>query len=267
MRHARDQPDLRRQPCGLFFLRSSHFSRPAIGQDDVKSAIAWFDTLGYPDLSKAQLVKVATGQFRSYDGQPAKKEFRPAFLLQTEGDSFKIITLGLNTEWYTSTRFGSELSSVGYEAVDLKKSVGDYLNSFTKERKSDEYSRLLGEPLVNGVERFVLARVCDQRGLTEEAKTLFQLAKEAFSSERVDKAESLRQDLIDHMAQTQLLAAVNAFANPKITRSELLAKFEKIINAYPAPAQRQGQQVKEQWDWYTAVTRLWPNRMSGFSNE
>jgi hypothetical protein len=193
---------------------------------------------------------VATGQFRSYDGQPAKKEFRPAFLLVAEGDSFKIMTLGLNTEWYTSTRFGSELSSVGYETVDLKKSVGDFLNSLTKERDSDQYSRILGEPLMNGVERFVLARVCEQRGLTEEAKTLIRLAKEDFSADRVEKADSLRQDLIDHMARTQLLAAVKAFANTKITRPELLSKFERIINAYPAPAQRQGQQVKEQWDWF-----------------
>jgi len=212
-------------------------AQPAAAQDDVKAAIAWFDTLGYPDLSKAQLVKVATGQFRSGDGLPPAKEFRPAFLITTEGESFKVLTLGLKTEWYTSSDNGSELSRVGYEVVDLKKSVGDYLNSLAKDRNSDEYGRFLDARLAGYVEPFVLARACEQRGLAEESKALFRRVKKDFSDERVEKAESFRQDVIDHLAQKQLLAAVNDFANPKLTRPELLAKFEKIIKNYPAPKQ------------------------------
>ena len=51
----------------------------ALAQDDVKPAITWFDSLGYPDLSKVDLVKVTIGQCKDTDEGAPKNEFEPAF--------------------------------------------------------------------------------------------------------------------------------------------------------------------------------------------
>jgi hypothetical protein len=207
----------------------------ACGQADVKEAIEWFDTLGRPDLAKVEFVKVATGEFSAPKGRPPVKQFQPAFLLATEGESFKILTLGLKTEWYTTRRHGNEMTEVGYEPVDLKAAMAEYLKSLSKlEKDSPEIAQMFGH-YVSDTERFVLARACERRGLADEARTLFRNVKSELLTRRIEKAESFRQDVIDHMAHGPLSEIIFAFEDPKVTRRELLARFEKFIKDYPGP--------------------------------
>jgi len=46
-----------------------------------RDAIAWFDSLGYPDLAGKGFVRVATGQSIKYGDDPWKNTYQFAFLL------------------------------------------------------------------------------------------------------------------------------------------------------------------------------------------
>ncbi len=228
----------------------------ACGQDDFKPAVAWFDSLGYPDVSKVELVKVATGQLSYAWNKPPEKEYRPAFLLATEDESFKVLTFGLQTEWYTKVG-----ASVGYEPADLKRAAAEYLQSLTKPQDSDEYERFLGIR-ISDTELFVLAYACAKRGLADEAKALSAHLKSELRSRRVEKAESLRQGVIDHLAYLPLFRFEQAFQDPKVTRAELLARFEKFIRDYPGPKPRTPWGMPETYvghqataRWYSAILK------------
>ena len=114
----------------LLLVCSLGISRSASAQVDAGPARAWFDSLDYPDLAKAKLVRVATGQsYRDERGLPALS-VQTALLVKSKGDSFTVLTFDLQTESYRKTPAGMpELERVGYVEVDLKKSVEEYLKT------------------------------------------------------------------------------------------------------------------------------------------
>src|SRR5258708_790931 len=88
-RHAARWPSPKKSIVALLLLACSIGPiRPASAQVDAKPAQKWFDSLGYPDLAKTKLVRVATGHSYGYGGGPPIKSFVTAFLVKTEGESF-----------------------------------------------------------------------------------------------------------------------------------------------------------------------------------
>jgi hypothetical protein len=184
----------------------------ALAQDDVKPAITWFDSVGYPDLSKAELVKVTTAQCKDNEEGEPKTVYEPAFLVKTEGEFFTVMRLGLNTETYMkSAKSIPEISRATYQAVDLKRSVNEYFDSLKKPEDSIERAQFLGRRLSSPVELFVLARACDKRGLAQQASQLIDQARKIYAASKRGQSQSFRQNLIDDIAQSLLFEAIGDF--------------------------------------------------------
>jgi hypothetical protein len=54
------------------------------------AAVAWYDTLGYPDAKDLPYVRVATGLTTQEGDQPAENTFMEGFLLRQDDTSFTV---------------------------------------------------------------------------------------------------------------------------------------------------------------------------------
>jgi hypothetical protein len=97
-------------------------------RDDEAACYAWFDTLGFPDLAACPYVQIATGRSFQSGDRPPENSYYGAFLLQDEGDRFRVFTLDLQTLSYQKTAPGTVAHErVGYEEANLRKQVEEYL--------------------------------------------------------------------------------------------------------------------------------------------
>jgi hypothetical protein len=206
----------------------------AQAQGDTKEILDWFNALGFPDLSSAKLVRVATGTAGSSGGRPLEKQFFPAFLLKTHGRSFTVFLLDLRTETFEQSLPGTEeLGRVGYEIIDLKAAVEKYLQTRAKPKEGED-SLFVGHEFWGGIDSLVVARACRQQGHGELARALLEESRKDFGRRfGGEEAKSFRQQLIDAVAQALLQRAVFGFADQDISRKDLLARFELIIDHCP----------------------------------
>jgi hypothetical protein len=184
---------------------------------------AWFDTLGFPDLSNASFVRVSTGWWsRTNNDAPVNSE-RLAFLLNQEGATFSVFTLDFSKYSFTRTPAGTEPHlTVAYEILDLKKTTHLELIQFIDPAagERDMLGRRFGKMLSVRGEQFVLARGCAANGLDQLAHDLLQTT----GSQAERSAE---------FGHVLMWRAVLKFGTPEVSRAELLEEFRRFKKNFP----------------------------------
>jgi len=221
---------------------------PVLAQDDKtrpkqtsaeeeKRAYAWFDTLGFPDLHKCKLVRVATGD-TDHGRKRAHDKHQLAFLVNDDGQEFTVFTLDLETHGYIRTPEDTpETLRVGYEQGDLK-TEAEAAAKCLRESNAWEALAPFGTRCRQSKELFVLARACAAHGHAELAHELFATVE---SNRGKSGPASVQQQVSDEIAAELLQKANKALADPEVSRKELLARFEAIVEKYP-----QGSHVQDE---------------------
>jgi hypothetical protein len=214
----------------------------AIAADDEKKAYAWFDTLGFPDVSKCKLVRVATGG-SSWGGFQYENKYLFAFLVNDDGNDFTVFTLDQETHTYTRTIDGTpESVRVGFEVADLKHAAEAALKCLQDPKKAGNALKPFGARFWQSKEIFVLARACAGHAHTELARKLLEQAeRHQAANQGKDRPISVQQQVSDEIASEQLKLAMRAIGDPKVPRKELFVRFEAIVKNYP-----QGSHVQEE---------------------
>ena len=212
------------------------FQLKAIEADELleseKELIAWLDKLSYQDLSKAAVVNVATGQPYQRAGEPEENTYIIGFLTAEEGADFTVVDLTGDQTTYSKKVDGAPLEAVFFERLVLKEVVKARLE-FEKKNKPDDHWARFGEMTSEPFETVFLARACASQGLNKEAHDLFELASRQWKERDREKSASLIDFLKKDQAHTRMWRAVLAFETPKISRPQLLEKFEDITKNFP----------------------------------
>lgn len=198
-----------------------------------KRAFAWFDTLGFPDVTERLFVRVATGEWFVHNNDPPENSYEFGFLLEDAGDAFTVFMLDLSTRKFKKTPPNTpERERVGYEDADLEKQAA----AFLKERKKEaaEHIMRVGSGLGQRAETFVWARVCASQGLDRLAHDLYTFASTQ-PNPRTGESEkkTLQQVVASEIAHETMWRAILDFEEPSITRKELLETFEKFVKNFP----------------------------------
>src|SRR4051794_37195703 len=77
-------------PFLLSTLAASLSFTQAAERADASDAIAWFDTLGYPDAKNLAYVRVATGLSWQRGNEPLENRFEEGFLLSEDAGAFTV---------------------------------------------------------------------------------------------------------------------------------------------------------------------------------
>ena len=184
---------------------------------------AWFDTLGFPDLSNAPFVRVSTGWWSRTNNDPPVNTEKLAFLLNQEGDTFTVFTLDFSQYSFTRTPAGTEpYQTVAYEILDLKRMTHRELIQLIDSEAGERFvlHRRFGKMLSVRGEQYVLARGCAANGLDQLAHDLLQT-----TGSQADRSAEFGHALMWH--------AVLKFGNPEVSRAELLDEFSGFEKKFP----------------------------------
>ena len=114
-------------------------------QDSLTSSdqklIAWFDSLGFPELAKKPCVRVATGNLGHYSDDPPENTYRVGFLLAEKRDEFTVFLVApeLDARTYRRSPPGTpEYQPVGYNVQDLKELAAAKLGELRHADKQSE---------------------------------------------------------------------------------------------------------------------------------
>jgi len=201
-----------------------------------REAIAWFDSLEFPDLAGKKCVRVATGHSVTYGDDPPTNRYRLAFLLDDRGGNFTVFELNLSTNTYEKTLAATpESRRVGYEVLDLKEVADSHLALLRKPKNPVDHFRRFGGRLDERSEVFVLARGCAANGHDHAAHELIAEAAKlrSWDSEDSPGAEGFVETLSAEIAHNRMWEAVEAFGDPSIGRKELLLEFQYIVKHFP----------------------------------
>jgi len=202
-----------------------------------RKAIAWFDSLGFPDLAGKKCVRVATGKAMRIGDAPWQNSYRVAFLLEEHGESFTVFAFDLSTKIYTKTPAETaEAYRVGYEVLDLKQFATAQLASLRGSDDADNYFQQYSERISHRPEVFVLARACAANGHDGVAHELIAEAAKLsvhWGPDEARQAKGLVEKLSADVAHSRMWQAVEAFGDASIGREELLLRFQFIVEHFP----------------------------------
>jgi hypothetical protein len=199
-----------------------------------QKAIAWFDTLGFPDLAKKKCVRVATGMWSQSGNDSPVNRYVLAFLLSEKGDEFTVFTPDLITQDYRRTKPGTpEHERVDYGPVDLKKAAEAQLAQLRMPTDKNDPWRRFGERLSERGEVFVLARVCAANGLEGLAHELICEAAKMPDRHDGKGPPDLIKALSDEIAYNRMWRAVLDCGEPSVPRRELVERFHQIAKHFP----------------------------------
>ena len=220
----------------LIFLSLGSYVSIAAGQDSAANAdFAWFNQLGFPDVKGSPYVRVATGWWSQSGEDPPRNKFVPAFLLETNGDSFTVFTLDLFQRQFTNTAHGAAPHKrVGFETLDLREAAKSELTRLRQPPGKDDHWRRFGERLTERGEIFTLAWGCWRNGLEPEALDLYEQATKMSPQRSSGHLESsFREGLEKDLGYAMIWRAIVSFGEPSISRRELLYQLEAIPANYP----------------------------------
>jgi hypothetical protein len=214
--------------------RANLLARTIENRHEVELHFRWFDGLGFPELSKCQLVRVATGVAWQEQGKPPHNSYHRAFLLSDEGQRFTIFTASLDRQTFEKTGPGKpEHQKVGYELLDFEKEVATFLDHYESEAGQH---RLWREEWRTPRELFLLAWVSASRGHSSLVNRLLDRARQeaalATESRRAPNKD-FYQAVADNIAESKMWKTVVAFGHPDTSRKELLAQFAWLAKNFP----------------------------------
>jgi hypothetical protein len=198
--------------------------------EEKNALFKWFDGLGFPDLTNANYVEVATGDWHQSGDKPPENRFIRAFLLKDDSTTFEVFTYDLKIVRFAKTDAKVRAHErVGYEPRDLKNDA----EAFVKLLKKPD-TEASSWPWFNDLVGFVvMARACAAQGHPDDAKKLLGLAEKRYRKDGEDRAKSLQQQIAEDVGLSLLWRAVVDCGDPNVSRKELLARFENVVKCYP----------------------------------
>jgi hypothetical protein len=116
----------------------------------------------------------------------------------------------------------------------LKRGADDYLKSLQERPNARHTCEFFGQRLRGGIDVFILAHACKKRGHDEQARQLIDQSRRAVrDGPWREKPKSFHQDLIDGVAAAILDKIEGDFGDSRVTRKELLARFEWVLKHFP----------------------------------
>jgi hypothetical protein len=207
--------------------------------DDAPARLyAWFDTLGYPDLSRARFIRVATGSWEQTGDGPAEPIYRYGFLLADDEATFTALSLSsLQVRTLEKNSEDREIDRVGFEDGNLTAYIDTRLKPWINggspygERKHIYNTATVGE---RG-QFFLLARAAAHRGQYDQAAKLMEaVARLPRPSRSADPGpRSTRQLIADDLAFAETWQAIQDLGDKRLTRSHVLAKLERVATQFP----------------------------------
>jgi hypothetical protein len=214
--------------------RANILVRTIENRHEIELLFRWFDGLGFPELSKCKLVRVATGFTWREQGEPPHNSYHRAFLVSDEGRRFTVFTASLDRQTFEKTGLEKpEHQKVGYECLDFEKEVTTFLNHYESEAVR---GRLWREEWRTPRELFLLARVSASRGHASLVNRLLDRARQeaalATESRRAPNKD-FYQAIADNIAESKMWKGIVAFGDPDTPRKELLAQFAWLGKNFP----------------------------------
>lgn len=197
-----------------------------------REAFEWLSTVGLPDVKDKPYVRIHESQGKEQD-----YEFT-SWLLAEDADSVHVFGANLAEGQIPKGTPREGVATVtSLVTIDLATFARGYLDSFHKE-EGDHWDEVIGRRLWGALgfraEIFVLAWGCWRNGLDELAHEL--RAEAVKLKDRSMGREDLKPFL--PVVQQQIAArlhwqAAEAFVDPKVSRKELLALYERVANHFP----------------------------------
>ena len=231
-------------------LPSSRAALPA----DVSAAVAWYDTLGYPDVKDLPYVRVATGSRGQVGNQTRENRFVEGFLVSADKEAFTIFICSvadfkdqfefldepypaLTTVRFVRTIAGPAYSRVDYGILDFKKVSSGVLERVRAQvsKRGPDGGLRWGRPVSHRVRIFAFARACLQKGLAETGAALMNLAAN-IPEEQTNKVDSamLHDILQQQIGDTVIERAEVDFGSPSKTWADLLKPYDDFETRFPA---------------------------------
>jgi hypothetical protein len=235
------------------WLPSSRAALPG----NLAEAVAWYDTLGFPDATDLPYVRVATGAWTKTRNQPPQNQFVEGFLVGEGPKDFTVFIcsvsdfknpferFGPGSSPYpelTTVRFvrksaGPAYSTVDYEALDFAKAASEVLDHVRTQASGPESDgRLLdGRPVSHRVRIFAFARACLQKGHADTGLALMNFAA-SIPDEQTGKVNpgTLRESLQQQIGDVVLTNAEADCSDPSKSWAELLPTYENFDKRFPA---------------------------------
>lgn len=198
---------------------------PALSQ-----AFAWFDSLGFPDLSQRRYLETPQGH---------------GFVLEDQGETCTLFTRALEAQtvskaprtvtWWIGDGIEEVVEShlITREA-DARSACEALLRESREKLQSQDPDDPFGLRRVTRVELFLLGRVCYEQGHFETGRAAAQFALQS-PPYRIDRRGHLPsfEVLSQDFAYVAIWAAVLEFENTGTGRQELLTRFRQFVTAYP----------------------------------
>jgi hypothetical protein len=217
-------------------------------------ALAWYDTLGFPDAKNLPYVRVSTGRWTQSGNQARENRFVEGFLVGEESNIFSVFICyvpDFRTLWYmgdaatplTTVRFvrkpdGPAYSRVEYQVLDLEKAASETLQRGRDQvSQPDTFFNLDWSNQALGYQArvFALGRACLQNGLSDTGLALMNFAGNGVDvNDEALKSKPLRDVLQQQIGDAVLGKAESDCADPSISWAELLKEYENFGQRFPA---------------------------------
>ncbi len=222
----------------------------AVLPPDLSKAVAWYDTLGYPDVGKLPYIRFRNGSGTEVGNGPFQWSNEEGFLVREDPNSFTVFVCELTdfeTENFMSVFTEPYLSLTTvrilkdnhhrYDVVDFKKAADDGLASMRKQvsRPFPEYHLQWGVIVSNRLRIFALGRACLQKGLPDTGLALMNIAAN-IPDEQTDKIDPAT--FVDHLqhdlGNAVITEADSACGDLSKSWSDILKYYENFAALYPA---------------------------------
>jgi|GEM_PF-1405171 len=203
---------------------------------------AWFDTLGYPDISQAEFVKVRSGSTNVIPENEPEYEF----LLAEDATTFTTLSLirlssrtlpkgrpkELHVDWYA------------FETADLAAYINGQLKRAAEVVELDSRDRHpLDQQVVLRAQLFVLARVAYARKLNDQVKELLGIIPRQPQPGWLNEFEfnhpgntltaTVKERLANDLAYSETWNALNDFGRSDAGYAPTLARLQRIEALFP----------------------------------
>lgn len=205
--------------------------------EEEKNDFVWFDSLGFPDITKYPLVDVISDNCISVDNGKPQPTTITGFLITEDSKSFTFFSYELQNEIVIKTP-AKESCHQHYRVLDLKATSEQFLRSVRDIKSNDDFfsqSFFFSPRRINKqMEAFLLARLCFDKGNIKLTEELFKESKKLSVLEnREDKPKSYEQSLSDELALLTIWKNTLDFGDVEISRDELLKEFLAFIKHFP----------------------------------
>jgi hypothetical protein len=201
----------------------------------MKADFEWFDALGFTDVRELPFVRYCYGT-AFFAGGKKEEQWSNGFLQEDKPSQFRILTPSFGSHVYSRNDHDFD-SNYRYEPADLRAFAEDKLAPVDTGAKRGLH-RLIGGPHFAGrTEMFVLAWMCQRKGLEDLAARLYAAAQSTSgpngAQARDEAGWTLRDKLGRDIGQFEMWRTVVAFGDLSVTRRELLARLRALPGRFP----------------------------------